>query len=47
MRYPFSHTQEELRKKLVDFSQAEDDLLPVCFKDKEWELIKLDIESKV
>ncbi|MAW95686.1 MULTISPECIES: nucleotidyl transferase AbiEii/AbiGii toxin family protein [unclassified Leeuwenhoekiella] len=44
-RNPYSFSKEELMKKLVDFSVAEDDFTPICYKGKLWELIKLDFEE--
>ncbi|MEX1192606.1 MAG: nucleotidyl transferase AbiEii/AbiGii toxin family protein [Brumimicrobium sp.] len=44
-RYPYGYTKDELLVKIVDFSEAEDDFTPNCYKDKVWELIKLDIEK--
>tara|TARA_B100000949_G_scaffold203717_1_gene192941 strand:- start:426 stop:539 length:114 start_codon:yes stop_codon:yes gene_type:complete len=34
-------------KKLFDFSLAEDDFKPNCYKGKIWGLIKLDFETLV
>ena len=46
-RYPYGSTKDEILKKLVDFKSAEDDFIPNCFKDKYWEIIKLDIQETV
>jgi len=46
-RNPYGATREELLERCIDFSVAEDDLTPNCYKDKVWELIKLDIEEQV
>ncbi|PHR87933.1 MAG: hypothetical protein COA80_18445 [Leeuwenhoekiella sp.] len=46
-RNPYSFSKEELMEKLVDFSVAEDDFTPTCYKGKLWELIKLDFEELV
>ncbi|MDX1774872.1 nucleotidyl transferase AbiEii/AbiGii toxin family protein [Oceanihabitans sediminis] len=46
-RNPYGATREELLEQCLDFSLAEDDLTPNCYKDKVWELIKLDIEEEV
>ena len=43
-RYPYGHSKEDMLKKLLDFSVAENDFTPNCFKNKEWELIKLDFQ---
>jgi len=42
-RYPYSHDEELILKKLTEFSRADLDFEPVCLKGKYWELIKLDI----
>jgi len=42
-RYPFSFNKDVLRKKLIDFSGADEDFDPVCLRGKHWELIKLDM----
>ncbi len=41
-RYPYAHSDEEIRAGLVHFEIADDDLDPVCLLGKHWELIKLD-----
>jgi len=46
-RYPYSHSKEVLRNKLVDFQFADDDLNPICFKGKYWELIMEDLNDIV
>lgn len=46
-RNPYGYSKEELLLKVVDFSGAEDDFTPNCFKEKVWELIKLDFEKTV
>ncbi|WP_167598028.1 nucleotidyl transferase AbiEii/AbiGii toxin family protein [Leeuwenhoekiella sp. ZYFB001] len=46
-RYPYNLSKEELMNKIVDFSLAEDDFTPNCYKGKIWELIKLDLEELV
>ena len=46
-RYPYSYTIEDIRTKLIDFRDAEDDFDPVCLLGKHWELIKLDFVSWV
>ena len=43
-RYPYGHTKEEILEKLLDFSVAENDFTPNCYKNKAWELIKLDFQ---
>ncbi|RXG29581.1 nucleotidyl transferase AbiEii/AbiGii toxin family protein [Leeuwenhoekiella palythoae] len=46
-RYPYNLSTEELMNKIVDFSLAEDDFTPNCYRGKIWELIKLDLEELV
>lgn len=46
-RYPYGSSKEELLKQIVNFSVADEDFTPICFKNKEWELIKLDFEDLV
>ena len=46
-RYPYNLSKEDLMKKLIDFSLAEDDFTPNCYRGKIWELIKLDFEELV
>ncbi|QIK53132.1 nucleotidyl transferase AbiEii/AbiGii toxin family protein [Dysgonomonas sp. HDW5B] len=46
-RYPYSHTQKELKEKLIDFQYADADFDPKCLKGKYWELIKEDIIEMV
>ena len=44
-RNPYGYSKEELLVRTVDFSSAEDDFTPNCYKGKIWELIKLDFEK--
>ena len=46
-RYPYSYSKSDLLKKTVDFKNAENDFVPNCYKDKSWELIKLDLEELI
>ena len=46
-RNPYGSTRQELLEACIDFSVAEDDLTPNCYRDKVWDLIKLDIEEQV
>ncbi len=41
-RNPYGYSKNELLPQILDFSVAEDDFTPNCFKNKEWEIIKLD-----
>ena len=42
-RYPYNHTEEEIRKALINFDIVENDFDPQCLHGKSWELIKLEI----
>jgi len=44
-RYPYNYHKEEIVKGLTNFDNAEYEFTPICFKDKVWEIIKLDIEE--
>lgn len=46
-RNPYGYSKEELLFKVIDFSNADDDFTPNCYKEKVWELIKLDFEKLV
>jgi len=46
-RYPYGYAKNELLLQLKDFSFADHDFHPKCFKNKDWELIKLDFEELV
>lgn len=45
IRDPYGLSKEELLPKIIDFSHAEDNFTPNCYKGKVWELIKIDIEK--
>ncbi len=42
-RYPYSHNKKLLLGNFTNFIQADNDFNPVCFKQKHWEIIKLDL----
>ncbi|MBU2950460.1 nucleotidyl transferase AbiEii/AbiGii toxin family protein [Tamlana agarivorans] len=44
-RNPYGYSKEELLIKILDFSIAEDDFTPNCYRGKVWELIKFDFEK--
>lgn len=44
-RNPYGYSKDELLIKIIDFSTVEDDFTPNCYKEKAWELIKLDFEK--
>ncbi|WP_299212636.1 nucleotidyl transferase AbiEii/AbiGii toxin family protein [uncultured Aquimarina sp.] len=46
-RNPYGSPKDEILVKVVDFSIAESDFTPNCYKEKAWELIKLDFEKLV
>lgn len=46
-RNPCGYSKNELLTQVVDFSVAEYDFTPTCYKDKDWEIIKLDFEELV
>ncbi|MDN3725322.1 hypothetical protein QRD02_13120 [Aequorivita sp. SDUM287046] len=46
-RNPYEATKQELLKACLDFSIAEDDFTPYCYRGKVWELVKIDIEEEV
>ena len=46
-RNSYGLTKAELLPKIIDFSVAEDDFIPNCFRGKYWEFIKLDFEELV
>ena len=41
-RYEYTHERYQIIKNFTHFSSADEDIDPVCFKGKYWELIKLD-----
>ena len=42
-RCPYGLAKEKLLQQIVDFSFAEGDFLPNCLRDKDWDIIKLDL----
>jgi len=46
-RYPYGYTKAEMLTKIIDFSVANDDFTPNCFKSKAWELIKIDLQRLI
>ncbi len=47
IRYPYSHDLNLLKRKLTDFTMADDDFDPICLRGKYWEFIKEDIEDEL
>ncbi|MDR1679909.1 MAG: nucleotidyl transferase AbiEii/AbiGii toxin family protein [Prevotellaceae bacterium] len=41
-RHEYTHNREQIIANLTNFASADEEPDPVCLKDKEWELIKLD-----
>ncbi len=46
-RYPYTHDRDLIIQNFTDFSIADDEFNPICFKGKYWEFIKEDIEEIV
>ena len=46
-RFEWTHYEPLIRNNFTDFSSANNDLDPICLKNKEWEFIKEDIEEAV
>lgn len=44
-RYPYTHDSDLIIQNFTDFSIADDEFNPICFKGKYWEFIKEDIEE--
>ena len=46
-RNPYGCSKPDLLKQIINFSYAENYFIPICFKDKVWEIINLDFEELV
>jgi predicted nucleotidyltransferase component of viral defense system len=46
-RFEWTHDEVLIRKNFIDFTIADDDLDPICLKNKEWVFIKEDIVEVV
>jgi predicted nucleotidyltransferase component of viral defense system len=46
-RFEWTHDKELIRKNFINFEEAENDLVPICLKNKEWIFIKEDFEDAV
>ena len=46
-RYPYNEDFEQIKKLLLNFEKAENDLEPICLLGKDWEIIKLDFHQFV
>lgn len=42
-RYPYMHDEDLIKARFLDFSKADNDFDPECLRQKEWEIVKLDI----
>lgn len=42
-RHPYGSNKAEVLKKFIDFSNAEEDFDPICLRNKDWRLIKIDL----
>ncbi len=42
-KFPYDHTREEIIKGLNDFSKADNEPNPICFRNKQWDFIKLEM----
>lgn len=41
-RYEYTHDRNQIIANFTNFTSADEDIDPICLKNKEWELIKLD-----
>lgn len=46
-RYEYTHDRDSIIDKFSDFTLADEDIDPICLKNKEWALIKLDFVELV
>ncbi|MBS9774716.1 MAG: nucleotidyl transferase AbiEii/AbiGii toxin family protein [Tenacibaculum sp.] len=46
-RYPYSYDEKEILTSLTNFSNADNDFEPNCYRGKYWEIIKIDFEELV
>jgi hypothetical protein len=42
-KYPYSHDTKTIKKQFTNFEIADGDPDPICLKNKQWEIIKLDL----
>ena len=47
MRSEFTHDEAQIRRNLVNFSNADDEYDPICLRGKYWEFIKEDFEELI
>lgn len=46
-RYPYGFSKNEILFKLGSFGRADNDIDPICLRQKHWELIKIDLEENL
>ena len=46
-RNPYGYSKKEVLTQVLDFSVAENDFTPNCYRNKDWEIIKLDFEEYI
>lgn len=46
-RFEWTHDEHLIINNFIDFSEADNDLDPICLKNKQWAFIKEDIETAV
>ncbi len=44
-RHEYTHVRNQIIANFTDFTEADEDLDPICLKGKVWELIKLDFDE--
>jgi predicted nucleotidyltransferase component of viral defense system len=44
-RHEYTHDRNQIIANFTDFTEADEDLDPICLKGKVWELIKLDFDE--
>lgn len=46
-RFPYTHDRQQIISNFTKFDHADDEYDPACFRNKYWEIIKLDIISAI
>lgn len=46
-RYPYGFSKNEILSKISKIDRADEDINPICLKQKHWELIKIDLEERL
>ena len=44
-RSEYTHDEDQIRKNMIDFSKADEEYDPICFRGEYWEFIKEDFEE--